>query len=69
MSHSILRLPEVKARTGLSRSTIYLRMSEGSFPASISLGGPRAVGWLASDVDRWLDRQIEASRKTAQGRG
>lgn len=54
----ILRLPDVKARTGLSRSSIYLRMSEGAFPASISLGG-RAIGWLESEIDDWIARRIE----------
>jgi len=62
--HNILRLPAVKTRTGLSRSTIYLRISEDSFPRPISLGG-RAVGWIESEVDEWLEQQIEASRKTA----
>jgi prophage regulatory protein len=61
MSHKIIRLPEVKQRTGLSRSTIYLRMSKGEFPLSISLG-ERAVGWVELDVDIWLQDRIEASR-------
>nr|VFK11505.1 MAG: transcriptional regulator, AlpA family [Candidatus Kentron sp. LPFa]VFK27680.1 MAG: transcriptional regulator, AlpA family [Candidatus Kentron sp. LPFa] len=65
MAHSILRLPAVKARTGLSRSSIYLRISEGRFPAPVSLGG-RAVGWVEAEVDDWLNRQIENSRKTKQ---
>jgi len=64
MTYSILRLPKVKARTGLSRSTIYLRISEGSFPKPISLGG-RAVGWIEAEVDDWVNQQIEASRKAA----
>lgn len=62
MSHSILRLPAVKACTGLSRSTIYLRVSEGAFPKPVSLGG-RAVGWLESEIQDWLQRRIDASRK------
>jgi prophage regulatory protein len=49
MTHNILRLPAVKASTGLSRSTIYLRIAQGEFPRPVSLGG-RAVGWPASDV-------------------
>ncbi|PMN12904.1 AlpA family transcriptional regulator [Vibrio lentus] len=61
MSHKIIRLPEVKQRTGLSRSTIYLRMSKGEFPLNISLG-ERAVGWVELDVDIWLQDRIEASR-------
>lgn len=61
MSHTILRLPQVKSRTGLSRSSIYLRMANGEFPESISLGG-RAVGWLEQDVDEWIVTRIEESR-------
>ncbi len=50
----ILRLPSVQVRTGLSRSTIYLRIAEGSFPKQISLGA-RAIGWIESDIDDWID--------------
>ncbi len=66
MTHTVLRLPAVKARIGLSRSTIYLRVSHGAFPAPVSLGG-RAVGWLDAEVDAWLTAQIEKSRKSAPG--
>lgn len=65
MVTTILRLPTVKARTGLSRSTIYLRVAEGSFPAPVSLGG-RAVGWIEAEVNEWLAKRIEASRKAAR---
>lgn len=65
MTHNILRLPAVKTRTGLSRSTIYLRITEGSFPKPVSLGG-RAVGWVEAEVNDWLNQQIEASRKAAR---
>jgi len=65
MVTTILRLPTVKARTGLSRSTIYLRIAEGSFPAPVSLGG-RAVGWIEAEVNDWLAKRIEASRKAAR---
>ena len=63
MTHTILRLPNVKASTGLSRSTIYLRISRGTFPKPVKLGG-RAVGWVQTEVQEWLQRQIEASRRT-----
>lgn len=62
MTHNILRLPAVKNRTGLSRSSIYLRMTNAEFPASVSLGG-RAVGWVEEDVNNWLEEKIDASRK------
>ena len=61
MATAILRLPAVKQRTGLSRSTIYLRISEDSFPKPVSLGG-RAVGWIESEIDDWLEQQIKTSR-------
>ena len=57
---SILRRPEVEARTGLSRSTIYLKIAQGSFPKPINLG-PRAVGWVAAEIDAWLQQQVSAS--------
>ncbi|KQB09808.1 helix-turn-helix transcriptional regulator [Vibrio metoecus] len=61
MSHKIIRLPDVIKVTGLSRSTIYLRMSKGNFPQSISLG-ERAVGWLEADIEQWLDACVMASK-------
>jgi prophage regulatory protein len=64
MAITILRLPAVKARTGLSRSTIYLRVADGSFPRPVSLGA-RAVGWVESEVEDWISLAISASR----GRG
>jgi predicted DNA-binding transcriptional regulator AlpA len=44
----ILRRKQVEQRTGLSRSTIYLRIAQGTFPKTVSLGA-RAVGWLDSE--------------------
>lgn len=60
---TILRLPLVRARTGLSRSTIYLKISEGTFPAPISLG-ERSVGWIESEVDAWIAERIKESRES-----
>lgn len=65
MPISILRLPDVKSRTGLSRSSIYLAAASGTFPRPIKLGA-RAVGWLETDVDRWLKARVEYSRKQAR---
>jgi len=64
MANVILRLPAVKARTGLSRSTIYQNVAGGSFPRPVSLGA-RAVGWVESDIDGWISRKIEESRDTS----
>lgn len=64
MANAILRLPLVKARTGLSRSTIYLRIAEGSFPKPVSLGA-RAVGWLEAEIEDWLATRVEISRNAS----
>ncbi len=60
----ILRRKQVESRTGLSRSTIYARIAEGSFPRPIDLGGGRAVGWVEAEIDAWLQARIEYSRKS-----
>ena len=49
----ILRLAEVMARVGLSRSTVYQRMAAGDFPAAVQLT-PNAVGWRSDDIDAWI---------------
>ena len=60
----LLRLPEVLARTGLSRSTIYVRLEQGRFPRPVSLG-VRAVGWIESEVDEWIRERIAQRRDGA----
>jgi prophage regulatory protein len=67
MAESILRLPAVRARTGLSRSTIYQRAAKGGFPKPILLG-ERAVGWIESEVEEWLAARIAASRSQLHAR-
>ena len=54
MASRILRLPTVLLRTGLSRSTVYARVAEGTFPRQLSLG-PNTVGWRETDIDTWID--------------
>jgi len=61
MATTILRLPEVRKRTGLSRSTIYLRIKDGTFPTPVSLGS-RAVGWIEAEIQEWIGAKIENSR-------
>lgn len=60
MYQTILRLALVKQRTGMSRSSIYNGIREGTFPAQISLGA-RAVGWIESSIDEWIQSRIELS--------
>ncbi len=59
---TIWRLPEVMARTGLPRSTIYHNMSVDEFPQSINLG-IRSVGWIAEEVEEWIQDRIDDSRE------
>ncbi|MDE1008874.1 MAG: AlpA family transcriptional regulator [Paraburkholderia fungorum] len=50
---AILRRKQVEQVVGLSRSTIYQRIKDGTFPKPIPLGG-RLVGWRASDIELFL---------------
>ncbi len=49
----IIRLRTVLARTGLSRSTIYRKIAEGTFPAQIKISA-NGAGWHESEIDRWV---------------
>lgn len=79
MLQTIYRLPAVKSESGYSRSTIYLRISQGLWTKQVSLG-PRCVGWPAHEVAalntariagktdeeiRALVTKLEAARRTA----
>ena len=65
LTETILRLPAVKAATGLSRSTIYKRIASGAFPKPIPLGD-HAVGWTASDINAWIQQCVTKGRETNQ---
>ena len=65
MTRRILRLPDVMAQTGLSRSTIYEMIGRGEFPSQFNLG-PRAVGWSSKDVLAWIDSKIGEPSVTNQ---
>ena len=49
----IIRFDTVRTRTGLSRSTIYRKMAEGTFPAKFRIS-TNGAGWKESDLDRWV---------------
>ena len=53
----IVRLKTVLARTGLSRSTIYRKIAEGTFPAQIKISA-NGAGWKESDVNRWVANPV-----------
>ena len=56
-----LREPAVEEKTGLSESSIYAKIAKDQFPKPIKLGA-RAVAWLESDVEAWMDERIAHSR-------
>jgi len=60
---AIIRLPEVKARTGLCRTAIYDAIQAGTFPQQIPLGTPRAVGWDSDEIQAWIEKTLQAGKK------
>lgn len=63
---TILRRKQVEDRVGLSRSPIYARIKEGTFPKPVRLGGKRAVGWIEAEIDGWLQARVD-ERDPARG--
>ena len=59
----LLRLPDVLARTGMSRSRLYAALADRSFPQPVKIS-LRAVAWPAEEVDDWISQRI-AARETA----
>ena len=49
----ILRMPAIISYTGLSRSTIYRKIKEGTFPAQVRISD-HCSGWRASTIERWI---------------
>lgn len=58
---TLIRLEEVIKRTGLSRSWIYRLIDENRFPAQVKLGG-RAMAFVESEIDQWIENRITESR-------
>jgi prophage regulatory protein len=61
MSQSLIRLSEVQRRTGYSKAWIYRLLKEERFPASIKIGS-RAIAFIESEIDEWIDQRISESR-------
>ena len=55
--HMLLRMPQVKAVTGLSRSMIYELVCSGRFPHPVKISD-RASAWVAAEVDAWIEGEI-----------
>ena len=56
MIDRLLRLEEVLSHTGLSRSELYRKMQEGTFPGSVKVS-ERSVRWRESEVERWIEER------------
>lgn len=56
----IIRLPQVRDLVGLGTTAIYAKMKSGDFPKQIKLG--RLSGWVESEIQAWIRKQINASR-------
>jgi prophage regulatory protein len=56
---SLLRIQEVIARTGLSRSLLYSQVQAGKFPAPVRVG-ERSSAWVDTEVARWIEERIAA---------
>lgn len=63
LNERIIRLPQVKAMAGISTTVIYDKMKRGEFPRQIKLG--RLSGWVESEIQDWIRKQISASRTTS----
>ncbi len=61
-----MRLPEVKEKTGLSKSAIYKKIKEGEFPVSVPIGS-RTVAWLESDINDWLEWRVQVRGRAVKG--
>lgn len=58
---SFIRLDQVKARTGLSRSTIYAYIQEKRFPTPVAIS-ERCVAWVEGEIDGWIAERIAPRR-------
>ena len=61
MSKALIRLSEVRRRTGYSKAWIYRLISENRFPQPIKIGA-RANAFVEGEIDEWIERRIADSR-------
>src|SRR5258707_7519513 len=65
-SHRLIRLPEVRLKTGKSSSGIYAAIQNREFPAPVAIG-IRARAWVSSEVDKWIADRVAESRDDHHG--
>lgn len=59
MEATILRLPDVRKRVGLSKSQIYALIARGEFPKQLRLS-TRASGWDSRAILAWIESRTAA---------
>lgn len=57
----LLKIDQVKDKSGLCKTAIYEKMSDGTFPKQIKIG--RNSRWLEADIDTWIEEQIRTQPK------
>lgn len=67
MDHQLLRIRHVISMTGLSRTGIYERIKNGTFPRSVKIGA-RSVAWQAVEVRNWIENRVSESKTTSEVR-
>lgn len=60
---SLLRLPNVLVRTGLSRNHLYRLVARGAFPRPIRLAGTASAAWSSTAVDQWVADQLQSAER------
>jgi len=58
----LLRIADVSIKTTLAKSTIWLKMAEGSFPKPTKLS-PAITVWKESDIDEWIENKFSQPRQ------
>lgn len=65
MTPNLIRLPVVQNKTGKSRSAIYAAIAAGTFPKPVLIGA-KAVAWVDTEIDAWVQRRIAEGRNEPQ---
>ncbi|MBH2809242.1 AlpA family transcriptional regulator [Serratia liquefaciens] len=62
MAQTLIRLPTTLSRTGISKAWAYKLIAQGRFPKPVKIGD-RAIAFVESEIDEWIDQRISESRK------
>ena len=60
-SSKLLRIRQVLAMTGLSRSSLYRELRAETFPDGVRLG-PQSVAWREHEVEAWIAERSPRSK-------